>query len=111
MNSLSRYFPKGPATRPLAITGALMLIVMSMVVPMPASVLDAGFALSIATAMLILVMASLVEKPTDFANGLRRGHAIRLVEHHPAMDAIFDFLAQPRHPGESRDPLCDLRIR
>ncbi|AGT07452.1 flagellar biosynthesis protein FlhA [Paracoccus aminophilus] len=66
MSALSRFLPQGAAMRPLAITGALVLIVMSMVVPMPASVLDAGFALSIATAMLILVMASLVERPTDF---------------------------------------------
>lgn len=52
--------------RPLLATGVLVLIVMSMVVPMPAVLLDAGFAFSIATAMLILVIASLVEKPTDF---------------------------------------------
>lgn len=57
---------QGSALKPLAITGALVMIVMSMVVPMPPMLLDAGFALSIATAMLILVMASLVEKPTDF---------------------------------------------
>lgn len=54
------------ATRPLIITGVLVLIVLSMVIPMPATLLDMGIALSIATATLILVMASLVEKPTDF---------------------------------------------
>ncbi|KGJ06273.1 flagellar biosynthesis protein FlhA [Paracoccus halophilus] len=52
--------------RPLAITGILVLIVLSMVIPMPAGVLDVGIALSIATATLVLVMASLVERPTDF---------------------------------------------
>lgn len=52
--------------RPLIVTGALVVIVLSMVLPMPAAVLDVGIALSIATATLVLVMASLVEKPTDF---------------------------------------------
>ncbi len=52
--------------RPLIITGALVAIVLSMVLPMPAAVLDIGIALSIAMATLILVMASLVAKPTDF---------------------------------------------
>lgn len=52
--------------RPLIITGALVAIVLSMVLPMPAVLLDIGIALSIATATLILVMASLVAKPTDF---------------------------------------------
>ena len=52
--------------RPLIITGALVIIVLSMVLPMPAAILDIGIALSIAIATLILVMASLVEKPTDF---------------------------------------------
>ncbi|MDS9466945.1 FHIPEP family type III secretion protein [Paracoccus sp. MBLB3053] len=52
--------------RPLAITGGLVVIVLSMVLPMPARVLDVGIALSIAVATLTLVMASLVEKPTDF---------------------------------------------
>ena len=56
----------GISLRPLAITGVLVLIVLSMVIPLPASVLDFGIALSIATATLILVMASLVERPTDF---------------------------------------------
>ncbi|WP_242008353.1 flagellar biosynthesis protein FlhA [Paracoccus sulfuroxidans] len=51
---------------PLAVTGGLVLIVMSMVLPMPASVLDVGIALSIASAILILVMASLVERPSEF---------------------------------------------
>ena len=56
----------GLATRPLIITGVLLLIVLSMVIPLPAALLDVGIALSIATATLILVMASLVDKPTDF---------------------------------------------
>ncbi|MEF9601518.1 flagellar biosynthesis protein FlhA [Paracoccus sp. PXZ] len=56
----------GRAARPLVITGILLLIVLSMVIPMPARLLDLGIALSIASATLILVMASLVEKPTDF---------------------------------------------
>ncbi len=56
----------GVSLRPLAITGLLVLIVLSMVIPMPAGALDIGIALSIATATLILVMASLVERPTDF---------------------------------------------
>lgn len=52
--------------RPLIITGALVVIVLSLVLPMPAAVLDMGIALSIAMATLVLVMAALVEKPTDF---------------------------------------------
>lgn len=51
---------------PLLITGGLVLVVISLVVPLPASVLDLGIALSIAMATLVLVMASLVDKPTDF---------------------------------------------
>ncbi len=54
------------SAKPLAITGGLVLVVMSMVIPIPAGLLDVGFALSIATAMLILVMASVVSRPTDF---------------------------------------------
>ena len=54
------------AARPLIITSVLLLIVLSMVIPLPAGLLDVGIALSIATATLILVMASLVDKPTDF---------------------------------------------
>ncbi len=56
----------GFSVRPLAITGVLVLIVLSMVIPIPAAMLEVGIALSIATATLILVMASLVERPTDF---------------------------------------------
>lgn len=51
---------------PILVTGGLVLVVISLVVPLPASALDVGIALSIATAMLVLVMASLVDKPTDF---------------------------------------------
>lgn len=54
------------AARPLAITGALVLVVLSMVIPIPAALLDVGIALSIATSTLILVMASVVHRPTDF---------------------------------------------
>lgn len=52
--------------QPLVVTSLLVLIVLSMVLPLPPRLLDIGIALSIATATLILVMASLVEKPTDF---------------------------------------------
>ncbi|GLS81536.1 flagellar biosynthesis protein FlhA [Paracoccus marinus] len=52
--------------RPLAVTGALLLITLSMVIPIPAAILDMGIALSIASSALILVMACLVQKPTDF---------------------------------------------
>lgn len=51
---------------PLLVTGVLVLIVISLVIPLPPGLLDFGIALSIATAMLVLVMASLVDKPTDF---------------------------------------------
>ncbi|HRO15269.1 MAG TPA: FHIPEP family type III secretion protein [Paracoccus sp. (in: a-proteobacteria)] len=54
------------SVRPLSITAALVLVVMSMVVPIPAMLLDVGIALSIATAVLILVMACIVNRPTDF---------------------------------------------
>lgn len=54
------------AFRSLAMTGVLVAIVLSMVIPIPASVLDVGIAISIAFATLVLVMAALVEKPTDF---------------------------------------------
>lgn len=51
---------------PLLVTGVIVLIVISLVIPLPAGLLDFGIALSIATATLVLVMASLVERPTDF---------------------------------------------
>ncbi|TRW95509.1 flagellar biosynthesis protein FlhA [Paracoccus sp. M683] len=54
------------ASTPLIVTGALVLIVISLVVPLPPGLLDFGIALSIATAILVLVMAALVERPTDF---------------------------------------------
>ena len=44
----------GASAKPLAITGVLVLVVMSMVIPIPAALLDAGIALSIATSVLIL---------------------------------------------------------
>ena len=56
----------GQSARPLIITGALVMIVLSMVLPIPAGLLDVGIALSIATGTLILVMAAVVHKPTDF---------------------------------------------
>ncbi|MFT4013900.1 MAG: flagellar biosynthesis protein FlhA [Paracoccus sp. (in: a-proteobacteria)] len=58
----ARAFP----VRSLLITGLLVAITLSMLLPMPAALLDFGIALSIATATLILVMAALVERPTDF---------------------------------------------
>lgn len=61
MNEISR-----SAFRSLSVTGVLVAIVLSMVIPIPASVLDVGIAISIAFATLVLVMAALVEKPTDF---------------------------------------------
>lgn len=61
-NDLNPVFP----TRGLLVTAGLVLIVLSMVLPLPAAVLDVGIAFSIATATVILIMASLVEKPTDF---------------------------------------------
>lgn len=51
---------------PLLMTAGLVVIVISLVIPMPPGLLDFGIALSIASAVLILVMASLVDKPTDF---------------------------------------------
>ena len=51
---------------PLIAAGVLVLIVLSLVIALPAHLLDLGIALSIATATLVLVMAALVEKPTDF---------------------------------------------
>lgn len=51
---------------PIIVTGTLVLIVVSMVIPMSPGMLDLGIALSIASATLVLVMASLVDKPTDF---------------------------------------------
>nr|WP_111299652.1 flagellar biosynthesis protein FlhA [Paracoccus saliphilus] len=51
---------------PLFVTGGLVLVVISLVIPLPAGVLDFGIAISIAMATLVLVMASLVDKPTDF---------------------------------------------
>ncbi|AUH33763.1 flagellar biosynthesis protein FlhA [Paracoccus tegillarcae] len=54
------------ASTPLIVTGAMVLIVISLVVPLPPGLLDFGIALSIATATLVLVMAALVERPTDF---------------------------------------------
>ncbi|WP_134682417.1 flagellar biosynthesis protein FlhA [Paracoccus ravus] len=52
--------------RSLAVTGGIVAVVLSMVIPLPPVVLDLGIALSISVATLILIMASLVEKPTDF---------------------------------------------
>ena len=46
---------------PLLVTGGLVLIVISLVIPLPPGLLDFGIALSIATATLVLVMASLVD--------------------------------------------------
>lgn len=54
------------AVRGTLITSGLVLIVLTMVMPLPAGVLDFGIAVSIASATMILVMASTVNKPTDF---------------------------------------------
>ncbi|MDO5657942.1 MAG: FHIPEP family type III secretion protein [Paracoccus sp. (in: a-proteobacteria)] len=56
----------GHGAGPLVVTGLLVAVVLSMVVPLPARALDIGIALSIATATMVLVMASLTDKPTDF---------------------------------------------
>ncbi|SDD98108.1 flagellar biosynthesis protein FlhA [Paracoccus isoporae] len=52
--------------RSAAMTGGLVLVVMTMVVPIPPVLMDFGIAISIATATMILVMASTVARPTDF---------------------------------------------
>ncbi|WBU56731.1 flagellar biosynthesis protein FlhA [Paracoccus sediminicola] len=52
--------------RGMLITAGLVLIVLTMVIPIPATLLDIGIAISIASATMILVMASTVERPTDF---------------------------------------------
>lgn len=68
MKSVRAIAPRGsrmPDTS-LLITGALVAVVLSLVVPLPPGLLDIGIALSIATATLVLVMASLVDKPSDF---------------------------------------------
>lgn len=57
---------KPGAMRGTLITAGLVLIVLTMVIPIPATLLDIGIAISIASATMILVMASTVEKPTDF---------------------------------------------
>ena len=62
VSSRSAYLPDAQ----LLITGGLVLIVISLVIPLPPGLLDFGIALSIATATLVLVMASLVDKPADF---------------------------------------------
>ncbi|WBU54837.1 flagellar biosynthesis protein FlhA [Paracoccus sp. SCSIO 75233] len=54
------------AARGTMVTAGLVLIVLTMVIPIPAGLLDFGIAISIASATMILVMASTVEKPTDF---------------------------------------------
>lgn len=64
MTATARRLPRLDSS--VLVTGGLVLIVLSMVIPLPPSVLDFGFALSIAAAVLVLVMASLVDRPTDF---------------------------------------------
>ena len=54
------------ASSGLIVTAGLVMIVISLVIPLPARALDVGIAISIASATLLLVMASLVDKPTDF---------------------------------------------
>ena len=66
MTAAIRARPRRQIDASVLVTGGLVLIVISMVIPLPPSVLDFGFALSIAAAVLVLVMASLVDRPTDF---------------------------------------------
>ncbi|QIR85894.1 flagellar biosynthesis protein FlhA [Paracoccus sp. AK26] len=66
MTAAIRARPRRQIDASVLVTGGLVLIVISMVIPLPPSVLDLGFALSIAAAVLVLVMASLVDRPTDF---------------------------------------------
>src|SRR5690606_18871163 len=47
------------------VTSLLVAVVLSMVMPMPASLLDVGIALSIAFSTMVLVMTSLVGRPTE----------------------------------------------
>ena len=54
------------AIRSTMMTAGLVLIVLTMVIPIPATLLDVGIAISIASATMILVMAATVDKPTDF---------------------------------------------
>ena len=54
------------AIRSTMMTAGLVLIVLTMVIPVPATLLDVGIAISIASATMILVMAATVDKPTDF---------------------------------------------
>ncbi|TKW66500.1 MAG: flagellar biosynthesis protein FlhA [Paracoccus denitrificans] len=64
-DAVARKNPTG-SLRGGLITAGLVLIVLTMVIPMPAAMLDFGIAISIATATMILVMASTVARPTDF---------------------------------------------
>ncbi len=57
---------KPGAIRSTLMTAGLVLIVLTMVIPIPATLLDVGIAISIASATMILVMAATVDKPTDF---------------------------------------------
>lgn len=66
MTAAIRKTPGRQIDASVLVTGGLVLIVISMVIPLPPAILDFGIALSIAAATLILVMASLVERPTDF---------------------------------------------
>lgn len=66
MTAALRARPRRQIDASVLVTGGLVLIVISMVIPLPPAILDFGFAISIAAAVLILVMASLVERPTDF---------------------------------------------
>lgn len=64
--ALKSFDDLGATVRSLATTAALLLVMMTIVIPIPAYLLDVGLAVSISIAMLILVMASLAEKPADF---------------------------------------------
>lgn len=66
MTAAIRARPRRQIDASVLVTGGLVLIVISMVIPLPPAILDFGFAISIAAAVLILVMALLVDRPTDF---------------------------------------------
>lgn len=71
MTDLTATGSSGPAAtgttrKSIAVTAVLVLVVMSMVLPIPPALLDIGIAVSIAGSILILVMAALVDRPTDF---------------------------------------------
>ncbi len=51
----------------ILLAGALMMIIVMMILPMPSWVLDAGLALSFALAILIFTITLFIQKPLDFS--------------------------------------------